>query len=107
MISKKKKKKKKKQGLRQNSGAIFLPISQVQTFEGGLFSYGGAIFHFSQKIGLKSTKNMRFLHTSQANGGGSSPPRPPPPPLATLLYVFNKAKPNTRKGVKAAVGPSF
>ena len=33
--------------------AIFRPISQVQTFEGRLFSYGGgAIFHFSQKIGL-------------------------------------------------------
>ena len=52
--------------------------AQVQTFEGGLFSDGGAILHFSQKIGLKSTKNMRFciLHKPMG-GGGSSPPAPP------------------------------
>ena len=38
--------------------------------------WGGAIFHFSQKIGLKSTKNMRFciLHKPM---GGLEPPRPP------------------------------
>ena len=55
---------------------IFRPISQIQTFEGGLFSYGGAIFNFSQKIGLKSTKNMRFciLHEPM---GGLEPPAPP------------------------------
>ena len=52
---------------------------------GGLFSYGGAIFHFFQKIGLKSTKKHAILHTSQANGGGSSPL----PPLATLLGAPN------------------
>ena len=40
----------------------------------GLFSYGGAI---SQKIGLKSTKNMRYciLHKPM---GGLKPPAPPP-----------------------------
>ena len=68
---------------------IFRPKSEIQTLEGGLFSYGGAIFNFSQKIGLKTTKNVRFcvLHKSM---GGSSPPPPrpaPPPPLATLLVV--------------------
>ena len=44
---------------------------------GGLFSYGGAIFNFSQKIGLKSTKNVRFciLHKPM---GGLEPPRLPP-----------------------------
>ena len=74
VISKKKKKKRSSPKFR----AIFLPLSQVQTYEGGLFSYGGgAIFHFPQKIGLKSTKNMRFciLHKPM---GGSSPPAPPP-----------------------------
>ena len=79
MISKKKKKKKKKRSS-PKFRAIFHPISQVQTFEGGLFSYGGAIFHFSQKIGLKSTKKHAFLHTSQANA------------LATLLSSSNKSE---------------
>ena len=74
---------------------IFRPNSQIQTLEGGLFSYGGAIFNFSQKIGLKSTKNMRFCIPQKPMGGARAPPRPPP--LATLLhsaqqrqYVFKK-----------------
>ena len=50
---------------------------------GGLFFYGGgAIFNFSQKIGLKSTKNVQFciLHKPM---GGLEPPRPP-----WLRYCF-------------------
>ena len=79
VFSAKKKKKKKKKGLRQNSEWFFSQVSQVQTSEGGLFSNGGgAIFHFSQKIGLKSTKYMRFSILHKPMGGGSSPPRPPP-----------------------------
>ena len=39
---------------------ILRPNSEIQTFEGGLFSYGGAVSNFSQKIGLKSIKNVRF-----------------------------------------------
>ena len=75
--SPKKKKKKKKKGLRQNSGQFF--FFQFRKFKvrgGALFVWGGAIFHFSQKIGLKSTKNMRFciLHKPM---GGLEPPRPP------------------------------
>ena len=87
MVSKKKKKKKKKKKERSSPKLrlIFRPISQIQTFEGGLFSYGGAIFNFSQKIGLKSIKNMRFciLHKPM---GGLDPP-PPPPGYATV-YSF-------------------
>ena len=41
---------------------------------------GGAIFSFSQKIGLKSTKNMRFCILHKPMGGLE-----PPSPLATLL----------------------
>ena len=52
---------------------------------GGLFSKGGAIFHFSQKIGLKSTKNMQFCILHKPMGETRAPPPPPPPPLATLL----------------------
>ena len=63
--------------------AIFLPISQLQT-RGGYFRMGGAIFHFSQKIGLKSTKNMRFCILHKPMGGARAPPAPP---LATLLVV--------------------
>ena len=79
VVSKKKKKRSSPQ-LR----VIFRPISQIQSFEGGCFrTGGGAIFHFSQKIGLKSTKNIRFciLHKPM---GGLEPPRPP---LATLLVT--------------------
>ena len=49
---------------------------------------GWAIFNFSQKIGLKSTKNVRFciLHKPM---GGLEPP--PPPPLATLLDEFSRS----------------
>ena len=55
---------------------IFRPISQIQTFEGGCFRMGGAIFHFSQKIGLKAQKTCDFAYfTSQ--WGGFEPPRLP------------------------------
>ena len=84
--------KKKKKRSSPKFRTIFLPISQVQTFEGGLFSYGGALFvwggyfPFFTENRPQKHKNHAILHTSQANGGGSSPPRPPP--LATLLLVF-------------------
>ena len=65
---------------------IFLPSFASSNVWGGLFLYGGAIFHFSHKIGLKSTKYMRFCILHKPMGGGSSPP--PPPPLATLLYTI-------------------
>ena len=65
------------------SRLIFRPISQIQSSEGGLFSNGGAIFYFSQKIGLKSTKNMQFAYFTSQWGGLE----PPPPPLATLLFA--------------------
>ena len=67
--------------------AIFLPISHVQTFEGGLFSYGGDYFPFFTENRPQKHKKHAILHTSQANGGGSSPPRPP---LATLLVAFTR-----------------
>ena len=54
---------------------------------GGLFSYGGgAIFNFSQKIGLKTTKNVRFCILYKPMGGA----RAPPPPLATLLVHYRQ-----------------
>ena len=72
------KKKKKKKRSSPKFRAIFLPISQVQTYEGGSFRMGGAIFHFSQKIGLKSTKNMQFCILHKPMGGVRAPPAPPP-----------------------------
>ena len=55
---------------------------------GGLFSYGGgAFFRFSQKIGLKSTKNMRFAYFTSQWGGSSSPAPPPPPWLRYWRYL--------------------
>ena len=77
VISKKKKKKKKRSSPKFK--AIFLPkFRKFKRFRGALFAWGGgAIFNFSQKIGLKSTKSMRFciLHKTM---GGLEPPPPPP-----------------------------
>ena len=78
-----KKKKKKKKGLRQNSGQFFFQFRKFKRLRGGSFRMGGVIFHFSQKIGLKSTKNMRFCILHKPMGGARAPP--PRPPLATLL----------------------
>ena len=73
---------------------IFRPISQIQTFEWGLFSYGGgAIFNFSQKIGLKSTKNMRFCILHELMGGARAPSAPPGYATVYSLYyaeTFNE-----------------
>ena len=58
-------------------GTYFSAKFENSNVWGGLFFFGGgAIFNFSQKIGLKSTKNVRFciLHKPM---GGSSPPAPP------------------------------
>ena len=72
---------KKNNGLRQNSRRFFSQFRNFKRLRGGYFRMGGgAIFHFSQKIGLKTTKNMRFCILHKPNGGGSSPPAPPPPP---------------------------
>ena len=45
-------------------------------------SYGGAVFNFSPKNGLKSTKNEQFCILHKAMGGSSLRR---PPPLTTLL----------------------
>ena len=64
----------------------FRPISQIQTFEGGLFSNGGGgYFTFFTENRPQKHKKHAILHTSQANGGARAPPAPPPPPPATLL----------------------
>ena len=68
------KKKKKKKRSSPKFRAIFLPISQVQTFEGGLFLCGGGYFPFFTENRPQKHKKHAILHTSQANGGGSSPP---------------------------------
>ena len=39
---------------------------------------GGAISNFSQKIGLKTTKLVRFFILHKPMGGARAPPRPPP-----------------------------
>ena len=73
--------KKKKKGLRQNFSPKFRKFKRLR---GGSFRMGGAIFHFSQKIGLKSTKYMRFCILHKPMGGARAPPAPP---LATLLVT--------------------
>ena len=59
--------------------AIFLPkFRKFKRLRGGSCRMGGAIFHFLQKIGLKSTKNMRFCILHKPMGGLEPPPRLPP-----------------------------
>ena len=45
---------------------------------------GGAIFNFSPKIDLKTTKKVQFCILHKSMGRARAPPRFPP--LATLLY---------------------
>ena len=76
-LQKKKKKKKKK---------VFAKIQSDFSPKFCKFKrLGGAIFHFSQKIGLKSTKYMRFCILHKPMGGARAPPRPPPPGYATAI----------------------
>ena len=75
----------KKKGLRQNSGRFFSQFRKFKRLRGGSFRMGGAIFHFSQKIGLKITKNMRFCILHKPMGGARAPPAPP---LATLQNLL-------------------
>ena len=51
-------------------------------------SFGGAVFNFSPKIGLKSNKNVQFciLHKPM---GGLQPPSPPPRLCYWLLNVID------------------
>ena len=83
VVSKKKKKKKKRSSPKLR--LIFRLNSEIQTFNGGLFFYGGggAIFNFSQKIGLKSIKNLRFCILYKPMGEGARAPPAPPPSYAT------------------------
>ena len=87
----KKKKTKKKQRSSPTLRLIFRPESEIQTFFrtasqdllhnfGTQFPLGGAVFNFSPKIGLKSTKNEQFCILHKSMGGLK-------PPLATLLPV--------------------
>ena len=55
---------------------FFFQFRKFKRMRGALFVWGGAVFHFSQKIGLKSTKNMRFCILHKPMGGLE----PPPPP---------------------------
>ena len=57
---------------------IILPISQIQTFEGGSFRMGGGYFPFFTENRPQKHKKHAILHTSQANGGLEPPPPPPP-----------------------------
>ena len=50
--------------------------SEFQTFEGGCFPMGGAVFNFSPKIDLKTTKKVQFCILHKPIEGGSG--RPPP-----------------------------
>ena len=94
---------KKKKGHHRYRDWFFVQFRKFSRLRGGLFSNGGAIFHFSQKIGLKSKKNMRFciLHKPM---GWLEPPRPPPwlrywlePPVRYCEYLQS---PETRKAAK-------
>ena len=76
------KKRKKKRGLHRNWDWFFGQIRKFKRLRGAVFLWGGAIFNFSQKIGLKSSKNVRFCILHKPMGGTRAPP-PPPPGYAT------------------------
>ena len=69
--------KKKKKGLHRNWEWFFVQFRKFRCLRGGCSPMGGAIFSISQKIGLKSTKNMQFCILHKPMGGTRAPPRPP------------------------------
>ena len=94
-----KKNKKKQKRSSPKLRLIFRPISQIQTFEGGCFRMGGAIFHFTHKIRLNSTKNMQFC-TLYKPMGGLEPLSPPPPPgYATAGMLLSGHKSSQCTGI--------
>ena len=89
--------KKKKKRSSPKLRLLFRPISQIQTFEGGLFSNGGGYFPFFTQNRPQKHKKHAILHTSQANAilhtshtSHTRPPPPPPPGYATVcnLHYF-------------------
>ena len=69
------KKKKKKKRSSPKFRAIFLPISQVQTFEGGLFWYEGGLFSiFHGKSASKAQKTCDFAYFTSQWGRLEPPP---------------------------------
>ena len=73
------KKKKKKKVFAKIQGDFSSKISQVQTFQGGLFSHGGGLFSiFHRKSASKAQKTRDFAYFTSQWGGLEPPPRPPP-----------------------------
>ena len=77
-------KRKKKRGLRRNwdwffalrnSNAFLYRITTSTSQLRHPISFGGAVFNFLPKIGLKSTKNVRFWILHKPMGGLEPPPR--------------------------------
>ena len=64
----------KKKGLRRNWDWFFGQIRKFKRLRGGCFPMGGAIFNFSQKIGLKNIKNVRFCILHKPMGEARAPP---------------------------------
>ena len=91
--SPKKKKKKKKKVFAKIQSDFSPKFRKFKRLRGGSFRVGGAIFHFSQKIGLKSTKYMRFCILHKPMGGARAPPAPPWLRYCTLLsshHTYNR-----------------
>ena len=66
---------------RPKSGGLqfFGQIRKFKRLRGGCFLWGGgAIFNFSQKVGLKSIKNVRFCILHKPKGEARAPPPRPP-----------------------------
>ena len=81
--------KKKKKVFAKIQGDFSSKISQVQTFEGGLFSYGGGLFSiFYRKSASKAQKTCDFASFT-TQWGGLEPPPPPPPGYATEPTVMH------------------
>ena len=78
--------KKKKKVFAKIHGDFSPNFGKFKRMRGGSFRMGGAIFHFSQKIGLKSTKNIRFCILHKPMGGARAPPAPPPGYATGYMY---------------------
>ena len=76
-------KKKKKKVFTEIETDFSAKFGNSNVWGGAVFLWGGAIFNFSQKIGLKSTKNVRFCILHKPMGRA----RAPPPGYATVYDI--------------------
>ena len=84
--------KKKKEEIHRNWDWFFGRNPKFKRSRGGCFPKRGAIFNFSQKIWLKTTKNVQFCILHKPMGELEPPPPPAPPWLRYWVCIIIRVR---------------